>query len=336
MIFNGIDLCCPYCKNELLQQQEMLECASCHRVFPVIFGIPDLRIFPDPYIDFESDREKARHLASQFDELTFAEMVRFYYLTTSVVPAHHAKQYTRGLLAAGARAEATWKEWGSEMATRDSFLEIGCGTAPLLIEAAKYRSEVIGVDIALRWLVVAKKRLQEAGVTVPLVCACAEALPFPGERFETVVFDSTLEVVQDQKRTLQETRRVLKPLGHLRIMTPNRYSLGPDPHMKLFAGGYLPNRVIAAYARRQNAIPPKRNLLSAGSLKRFLQDAGFDLIQISLPSISEDQKSQLPAIVQKAVSLYNISRNKPLLGALFRRIGPLLQAVAIKPAGVES
>ena len=335
MKLNDIELCCPYCKKELLQQEETLECASCHRVFPVIFGIPDLRIFSDPYIDFESDREKARHLASQFEELTFEEMVRFYYLTTSVVPSHHAKQYTRGLLAAGARAEATWKEWGAEMATPGSFLEIGCGTAPLLIVAARYRSEVIGVDIALRWLVVAKKRLQEAGVTVPLVCACAEALPFPDERFESVVFDSTLEVVQDQNVTLQETRRVLKRLGHLRIMTPNRYSLGPDPHMKLFAGGYLPDRVIASYARRQNAIPPKRNLLSAGSLRRFLKDAGFESIQISLPSIGEEQLSQLPGIVQKAVSFYNISRNKPVTGALFRRIGPLLQAAATKPAGIK-
>ncbi len=336
MIFQGIEVCCPFCRAELLQQnEETLNCMSCGRSFPVIFGIPDLRVFPDPYIDFEADRAKAMHLASHFDELNFEEMVRFYYLTTAVVPQHHAKQFTRGLLAAEARAEACVQDWEKSPGFThriDAFLEVGCGTAPLLIAAAKRFRVVTGVDIALRWLVVAKKRLQQAGLTVPLICACAEALPFPEVHFGTAAFDSTLEVVDNQKRALMEVARVLKPDGQIFIATPNRYSLGPDPHVQLWAGGYLPERWIASYARRQKAIPPKRNLLSARSLKRLLLESGFESCRLSVPRIGEEQSKHLPAILQKIVSLYNISRNGVAAGPIFRAIGPLLQAVARKPS----
>jgi hypothetical protein len=35
----------------------------------------------------------------------------------------------------------------------------------------------VGVDVALRWLMVGQKRLQEAGVSATLVCASARHLP---------------------------------------------------------------------------------------------------------------------------------------------------------------
>src|SRR5687768_14557989 len=160
MMLDSMELVCPYCKTEFRQPNpELLQCESCRRSFPVLFGIPDLRVFPDPYVDFETDREKAALLANHFDELSFEEMVRFYYLTTAVVPQHHAAQYTRGILAAEDRAEGTLVAWENEVDIPDSFLEIGCGTGPLLIAAAKRWKKVTGVDIALRWLVVAKKRL---------------------------------------------------------------------------------------------------------------------------------------------------------------------------------
>jgi ubiquinone/menaquinone biosynthesis C-methylase UbiE len=310
-----------------------MECLSCRRSFPIIFGIPDLRIFPDPYIEFEEDRLKAEHLAAEFDRLNFEEMVRFYYLTTAVVPQHHARQYTRGLFAAEARSEAQLIERLRESGSVSGpFLEIGCGTAPFLIAAKRQFGQVVGVDIALRWLIVAKKRLEQAGVKAPLICACAEALPFPEPYFRTALFDSTIEVVTNQQKSLSEVKRVLLPGGDLWITTPNRFSLGPDPHLGIWAGGFLPDRWMAAYARKQGAIPPKRNLLNAQSLKRLLKEAAFERVQVSVPSIPEAHRNQLSGAARQLISLYNISRRIGIVRWILQLIGPLLQATARKPS----
>jgi ubiquinone/menaquinone biosynthesis C-methylase UbiE/uncharacterized protein YbaR (Trm112 family) len=331
MIFHGFDIRCPFCKGELQQlSAEEWRCGECLRSYPVIFGIPDLRIFPDPYIDFEEDRAKAVHLATHFDELTFEELVRFYYLTTPVVPKHHAQQYLRGILAAEARAESQFQDWEPSITT-GPFLEIGCGTAPLLVAAGKRLNKWVGVDIALRWLIIGKKRLNQQGLDAPFICACAESLPFREQQFETVAFDSTLEVVSDQQRALLEAFRVLIPAGKLLVMTPNRYSFGPDPHINLWAGGYLPDRWIAAYARRQKALPPRRKLLSARDLRLLIQNSGFDLLSVSAAAITKSQQERLPGILRGFVTLYNRSLNAPLSGLIFRSIGPLLQAIARKP-----
>jgi ubiquinone/menaquinone biosynthesis C-methylase UbiE/uncharacterized protein YbaR (Trm112 family) len=336
MIFHGLEICCPLCKKEIRQlNEEQWQCTACSRSYPVIFGIPDLRVFPDPYIGFEEDRAKALHLANHFDELSFEELVRFYYLTTPVVPQHHARQYIRGILAAESRAGSMFQEWersaGFFTDSEGPFLEIGCGTAPLLVAAGKRFKAWLGVDIALRWLIVAKKRLQLHGLDAALVCACAEALPFSEMVFKIAAFDSTLEVVHDQRAALQETFRILKPGGKFVITTPNRHSLGPDPHINLWAGGYLPERWIAAYARRQKAIPPKRNLLSARSLLRLIRNSGFESIQVTVPAIAKAQAEQLPGIFRGLVKVYNVSRSAPVSGSIFRSIGPLLQATAQKP-----
>lgn len=335
MIFHGFEVCCPFCRGNLVaSNEEEWQCESCRRNYPVIFGIPDLRTFPDPYIDFENDRAKARHLADHFDELSFEELVRFYYLTTAVVPQHHARQYMRGILSAASRAESTLQEWERTAGLQtgpEAFLEIGCGTAPLLVAAAKRFPRWIGVDIALRWLIVAKKRLTEAGFPAPLICSCAESLPIADSQFSAAAFDSTLEVVHDQKMALQEVLRVLNPGGRLFIITPNRYSLGPDPHINLWAGGYFPERWIAAYARRQKALPPKRKLLSSRTLARLLREGGFDSISLSVPEISEGQRKGLPFFLKAPAEIYNRTRNAPLISFVFRGIGPLLQGTARKP-----
>jgi SAM-dependent methyltransferase len=325
MIFDGFEICCPFCRSELREINiEVWECESCHQRFPIIFGIPDLRVFPDPYVNFEDDRGKAARLASRFAEFNFEAMVAYYYSTTAVVPAHHAKQYTQGILAAVKRSEALLKE--NEVS--EPLLEIGCGTGALLVAATKSVKRLIGIDIALRWLIVAKKRLSEAGCSVPLICACAEALPFTDSIFSTAVFDSTVEVVSDQKKALSETYRVLKPAGRLLINTPNRFSVGPDPHLNLWAGGYLPQSWIAAYALSQKAIPPKRKLLSIRMLKNLIKGSGFELIATALPEASEGQGKRFPLLAR----LYNISKKNVVGRFMLQAVGPLLQATARKPS----
>lgn len=332
MNFHGVELCCPHCRGEFERPREAeLVCRGCSRRFTVLLGIPDLRIFPDPYIGFEEERAKVMRLAERYRSLDFEGFVDFYYSITPAVTPQQARQYKRGLMAATARAAAWLEGWEATAGggPADSLLEIGCGTAPLLAAAAKYRRRV-GVDIALRWLLVGKKRLEEAGVELPLVCACAEALPLRDAEFNRVVADSAIEHVRDQSKVLTETRRVLRPGGHLFVATPNRFSLGPDPQTGVWCGSLLPRSWTDALVRRQGGVPPMRHLLSAGELQRLLGDAGFDQVRIFLPAIPAAQRAHFSGAMKALIGLYHLARRLPVSRALLRWVGPLLHGVARK------
>jgi SAM-dependent methyltransferase len=332
MDIQGIEIRCPRCRGELeSSQQDALDCLGCHQVYPMIMGIPDLRVFPDPYIGIEEDRAKARRLAERFNDFDFEGFVYFYYTLTSVVPPQHARQYTRGLLAAQGRAENWLKAWETQGSDgpADSLLEIGCGTAPVLAAAKNYRRRV-GVDIAFRWLIVGKKRLVQAGADLPLICACAEALPFCEESFDRVVADSAIEHFRDQRRSLDETYRVLRQGGKIFVATPNRFSLGPDPQTGLWAGSWLPGSWTAALVRRQGGIPPVRRLRSVFSLKRLLSKAGFVDVRVFLPGIPDHQRAQFPPWMNFLMAAYDLVRRFAPARYMLYLIGPLIHAVATK------
>lgn len=340
MIFMGIDICCPKCRGELGHHQvenDTLECRTCHQQYPILLGIPDLRTFPDPYIGIEEDRAKGLRLAEHLQTLTFSELLELYYASTSAVPPNHARQYTRGLMAAEARARQVLDGWERGIQPESPVetirtLEIGCGTAPMLVSAAPRFSLIVGIDLAFRWLVVAKKRLIEAGLDIPLLCACAEALPFPDGSFQRVVSESSLEHMKDRRQVMKECRRVLAPGGHFCVSTPNRWSWGPDPQVGVPAGGYWPRSIYNGYVKWQGGIPPQRDLLSNRTLDLLLQEGGFTDIHIFLPDIAEQQKEQFGIVFQWVIDLYDLVKRAPVLSHILFVIGPLLQAVARKPS----
>jgi len=339
MIYQGVELCCPQCKGELTQTQQEgphLQCDECNHSYPILLGIADLRVFPEPYLDTKTDWAKGLDLATQYDKLSFEELVEYYYRTNAKVPAQQAKQYTRGLMAGSARAKAAYASWDCQGdnpkdGQSESLLEIGCGTGPMLVVAAKHYKQVVGVDISFHWLAVAKKRLAEAGLEIPLICACAEALPLKDDRFDAVVSESTLEAVKDQQKALSECYRVMRSGGRLCLSTANKFSLGPDPHVGLLAGGYLPDRWVAAYVRRKGGVPPKRRLLSVRSLAKLIRRSGFDQLWIDLPDVPPEQKMHCGKLLRLAIDTYHLVKRLPVLKNLLFCIGPLFHAVARKP-----
>jgi SAM-dependent methyltransferase/uncharacterized protein YbaR (Trm112 family) len=337
LYLKGIEICCPACRGELewvSSSNSVLCCGNCGQHYPVICGIPDLRVFPDPYVDMEADRAKGIRVAEQLGNFDFEGLVGFYYSITSVVPTQHAHQHKRGLLAGASRAETALKAWkaaatpGGKGSNSERLLEIGCGTGPLLVAASRSYQQVVGIDIAFRWLVVGKKRLAEAGLDAPLICACAEALPFPDNSFDRVVADSVIEHTQSQPEALREARRVMSDCGRLFLSTPNRLSIGPDPHTGLVAGGMLPQSWTAAYVRRLGGIPPKRRLLSVVSIKRLFQQCGFQRVQVFLPDIPKEQQALFSAPARGIIDLYHAAKRMPLSRQLLYLFGPMLYAVA--------
>ena len=137
-----------------------------------------------------------------------------------------------------------WRRWlvaGAQGRT----LDLGCGTGrnlPLMPAGVR----VIGVDPAPEPL--ARARRRAPGVT--LVAARAEALPFRGGSFDTVVSGLVLCSVAEPDRALAEVRRVLRADGalraleHVRSTRPwkARFQDRIQPLWTRFSGGCHPNR----------------------------------------------------------------------------------------------
>jgi SAM-dependent methyltransferase len=341
LIVQGVEICCPVCKGDFQSpgDKDLLECESCGRSFPIIYGIPDLRVFEDPYLSIEQDRAKALELATHFDELDFQGLVKYYYHDKQDVPPPQIQQYVRGIMAGPARAQGALDSWeatsGDKRKKSDlTVLEVGCGTAPMLITAGRSYLKMIGVDIGLRWLIIGLKRLRESGMDIPLICACAEALPFHDDSFDGVIFDSVLENVRDQIQTMKECNRLTRIGGRIFISTPNRFSIGPDPHVGLLAGGFFPETWIAAYVRRKGGIPPKRQLLSSRSLHNLIANSGFSTINISIPDIPVDQRRFYQGVMGKMIELYHIVKRLPGGREILTTLGPVLHAVAEKKPNI--
>lgn len=340
MIWRGIELCCPACRADLFETGDAepeLWCAACNARYPVILGIPDLRVFDDPYIDREADRAKGRKLAERFADLDFAGLVEHYYAATPVVTAAQARAFTAGLLTAESRARATLETWEgpSPPVPRDAtMLEIGCGTGPMLLAARQRYARLVGIDIAFRWLVVGKKRLEEAGADIPTICACAEALPFPESMADIVVGDAVIENVEDQRRTLAAAHRVLRPGGRLHLTTTNRRSIGPDPQTGIWAVGWRAPEAVEARVKRAGGIPPRRTLHSARELRDMLRDASFDRVALELPSFPAAQRAGFSLPLRAVAGVYEIATRLPIARQALFAVGPKLVASARKPPAI--
>ena len=180
---------CPRCRAAVALEQQAYRCTACDERYPIVCGIPDFRVFADPYIGLEEDREKAAKLFERSKQLDFQALVRHYFDITPEVPPPLAQRYMQWMFEAGpvrARTclEQVEQETGQyEASTR--VLELGSGAGPFLPTLRSRFKQVTAVDIALRWLVITRKRLQELGHSdVQLVCACAEHLPFASNQFD--------------------------------------------------------------------------------------------------------------------------------------------------------
>ena len=92
----------------------------------------------------------------------------------------------------------------------------GCGVGMYLEHLAPYAGEVVGLDIEHERTVEAHQN------SVRVVCAAGERLPFPEQSFDLVLSHEVLEHVADDRLTLAEIVRCLRPGGLLVLFCPNR------------------------------------------------------------------------------------------------------------------
>ena len=296
-----LEFCCPRCRGSVDERAERYDCQQCGAVYPIIAGIPDFRVYPDPYISLEADQQKGRYLAEEARRLSFTDLVAHYYTITPEVTsdqatrfqAHHVAGVVRGrgildrLTAYGLVPSDQTGHW----------LDLGCGTGGFLAAAGGHHP-VIGVDIAFRWLIVGRRRLTELGFDdIPLVCACADSLPFPDQSFRVIVAENLIEHTPDARASLREMSRVRLSNGAIMARTVNRFALAPEPHVGLWGVGFLPRRAMDGYVRFRKGIPyQKITLQSYPGLSIAARSLGDRRLRVRRPEIlTADYQHHAPA-----------------------------------------
>ena len=325
--FQAPTFVCPRCRGSLSRGSDAYLCAACAASYPVLLGIPDFRIFPDPWIGLEDDRNKAKRLAALTERLPFEAAVRTYWDITPATPRAHAERFTEHVIAAEARSR-DWLEWldRAEAPANGPWLDVGCGTGDLLAAGAQRGLTVVGVDIAMRWLVVAARRDALAGRSSQLVCANGEFLPFAAGAFARVLSLGTLEHCQDADRVVADSRRVLRRGGILRIKTVNRYSMLPEPHVGVWGVGIVPRRWADRYVQwRSGQRYLHHRPLSPRELARGLRRAGFDGVSVAAAALLAADRKRLGR-ARWLAPVYERLRTARLFGSMIRWVAPLLEA----------
>jgi SAM-dependent methyltransferase len=326
-----IPFVCPRCKGVLAADVSFYRCCHCENKYPVLFGIPDFRIRSDRYLSLEEERDKARRLFEFGEHARFEELVRYYYSITFDLPDNMARRYQASILAGTERAKSILQKL-TPRGDSDLLVDIGCGTGGLLLAAQGRFRGIYGVDIALRWLVVAQKRLRENNASATLVCADAESMPFPRQSFAKAVAVDLLEHVYDVDNTICEIAEILKPNGVLWLSAVNRYCVGPHPLTGVWAIGYLPAGPRSWVLKKLKGIDLLRfaNMVSPGDVCRQLRRRGFVALQAGPKRVEGIDTHAYSTMERTLIALYRSALRVPLLRRVLLWVGPAFEIVCRK------
>jgi ubiquinone/menaquinone biosynthesis C-methylase UbiE/uncharacterized protein YbaR (Trm112 family) len=325
---------CPRCRGTLTTLSLAYRCGRCSRDYPIVFGIPDFRLEPDPYISIEDEYRKTAILVEAAARLSFEALVRFYWEITPDVPLAAVERYVAYAVRAEERGAAYLEMLDARMPGRwagEAGLEIGCGTGGFLRVAATRFRTVVGVDVALRWLVIARRRLQETGERIALVCGSATHLPFANGAFQAVAGFHVLEHTTAAQVVLAESARVLASGGSCFVVTPNRFSLGPEPCVRVWGVGFMPRALATVYVRLIAGVPYRNiRLLSAFELRRCFARAGFGTWRVDAAPIPNSDWHRVSPVGRALVRGYHALRTVRGVSLVLPAVAPMLEGMARK------
>lgn len=315
---------CPACRSPLDRGPGGFACEPCGRSFPNVVGLTDLRLASDAYLSLADERAKAERLERFAPTTDVLGVARAYYAMTDDVDDRRRARFLAHIAGAELRGEVL-----AGMLPREGrILEVGCGTGGLLVAASRRGIAIQGSDIATRWLVVARRRLADRGLSVPLVGAQAERLPWPDASFDALVADSILEHLEDPLEALREWRRVVRPGGRLLVWSPNRMSILTDPHVGLWGLGWMPRAVVPPYVRWRRGIPWMVRPLSTSEAARFATEAGWIQARADPAPVSATMGRGRAS--RLGIGAYDWLRRQPSTRGWLGRFGPLWQLTAVR------
>jgi len=329
-----IDFACPACHSALGSNPGAFFCHVCSREFPILFGIPDFRLRPDPYLTLHEERSKAEKLF-EYNASCFAELLKYYYEITDDVPEELASRYISYHENAVSQSQIAAEELRISPDSR--VLDAGCGSGGGLIACSQYSKNLVGVDIALRWLVICKKRLEEVGLPATLVCADVESMPFKKECFDRILASDLLENVYSTEGALKALSETLVPRGRVWFCGANRYTLGPHPSTRIWGIGYLPRNVRRMLLKRVRGVDSLRfsNLISPGQIAHTIEKQGDHLLHLGPKKICLSTLQSHTYTEKFLIRIYIALISTRFLSRIILRIGPVFEGTFKKKRNHE-
>lgn len=329
-----IDFVCPLCRGELKIIDDGYNCVRCEKEYLLHDGIPDFRVFPDSFLTFEEDRERTEIVLARLENTNLEKLLEHYWSFSDITPLALRPKFIRSAVLGEHRARKTLKILDENInESIRNVLEIGSGTGNFLAAANGKYERVVGIDIAMRWLHVSRRRFMDAKLPVPpLVCCCAEFLPFADKTFDLVVASSTLEFVKDQPKVFAECARTLADNGNLYINTVNRFSIARDPYAYLWAVGFLPRKWQARYVKwRRGASYENVKTLSYRELKT-VSGRFFSVETFKLPDVSKTALKEFSPSARLQIKAYRALKKLPPFSFLLKRVAPGWDVILKKSA----
>ena len=322
----GISFVCPACKGALRHSHNAYCCVACDRQYPILYGIPDFRLRSDRYLTLEQEREKAGQLDAFAQSASFEELVAYYYTITDDVPPELASRYQAYIHSAPDQARSTVAKLNPDPKC-DILLDLGCGAGGLLVTASGCFKQVVGLDIALRWLIICKKRLDELGENALLVCADIEHPPFNDGEYSHVVAADLIEHVHNTKTAIEQCWKQLEPGGHFWLSATNRYCIGPHPLTRIWGIGFLQQAARSAILIKIRGVDSLRftNLVSPAAIKKLCQQTGFHLLEVLPRQLSIDNIAKYPRHDRILIRCYTFMLRFSLFRGLLVYAGPAFQ-----------
>lgn len=159
------------------------------------------------------------------------------------------------------RVRAFLRTWRPP-ATREAWLDLGCGAGTYSRLLAAQGLSVIGADYSLRTLVKARRR---DGRPVQWVSADARYLPFPDTVFDGILCFGITQALSETLPVATEAARVLKPGGELWIDALN--------------AGCIAN-AASAFVRSMKGLPIKLRYDRVDCVRAAVRTAGFRAVDV--------------------------------------------------------
>jgi SAM-dependent methyltransferase len=198
---------------------------------------------------------------------------------------------------------------------RGRVLENGCGVGTYLRQLAPHAGALIGLEYDF------ERTLEARKFSPAVVNGAGELLPFASSMFDAVLSHEVLEHVQDDRQTMQEMVRVLKPDGVILLFVPNRgYPF--ETHGAYWRGRYhFGNIPLINYLpwKYRNKLAPHVRVYSKRSLENLLRDLPVKVVQEDIIFGAYD----------------NIIARFPMAGKLLRSLLQWLEKTPLKVFGLS-
>jgi SAM-dependent methyltransferase len=234
---------CPRCKNSLTEERSILWCQRCSAEYRLVDGVPILvptalsKQHEHQQRYFDAEFEKYERYEPEGWRLSFIERI------------FEATRVLKGIA---------------------PYLDAGVGgSGATVIEAARSGVEAVGVDLSVAGVLTANRFAREQGVDgkARFVICMAESLPFRDATFGSASAVALLEHLDDDRLTVMELARVLRPGGLIWFTVPHAFR-------------YMLPLVWPFYWWHDRRIGHKRHYDEA-KLIRLCADAGLEHLRTS-------------------------------------------------------